>query len=46
MGLGLYYANIVMQLNEGRLELAPAGDIDAPEGFDGAAAALVFRELR
>jgi anti-sigma regulatory factor (Ser/Thr protein kinase) len=46
MGLGLYYANMVMQLNEGRLELAPADDVDAPEEFDGAAALLVFRGLR
>ena len=43
MGLGLYYANIVMQLNDGRLDLMSAGDADAPEGFDGAAAALVFK---
>lgn len=43
MGLGLYYANIVMQLNEGRLDLMPAGDTDSPECFDGAAAALIFK---
>lgn len=46
MGLGLYYANMVMQLNEGRLELAPADDVDAPVEFDGAAAVLVFRGVR
>ncbi|HEY0312281.1 MAG TPA: ATP-binding protein [Allosphingosinicella sp.] len=43
MGLGLYYANMVMQINDGRLDLLPASEIDAPEGFDGAAAALVFK---
>lgn len=46
MGLGLYYANMVMQLNDGRLELAPAGDLDIPMEFDGAAAILVFRGVR
>lgn len=43
MGLGLYYANMVMQINEGRLDLMPAPDADVPKGFEGAAAALVFK---
>ena len=43
MGLGLYYANIVMQLNEGRLEIPDSEDIDLPEGFNGAIVALVFK---
>lgn len=43
MGLGLYYANLVMQLNEGRLEIPDRGDLELPVGFDGAVVALVFR---
>ncbi len=43
MGLGLYYANMVMQINDGRLDLMPAGDVDLPDDLDGAAAALVFK---
>lgn len=43
MGLGLYYANMVMQLNEGWLELAGAGEADVPEEFTGAVAVLVFK---
>ena len=43
MGLGLYYANLAMELNEGRLMFPGAGDVDVPEGFDGAVVALVFK---
>jgi signal transduction histidine kinase len=43
MGMGLYYANIVMQLNEGRLEFPSVTDLDLPAGIDGAAVALVFQ---
>ena len=45
MGLGLYYANMVMQINDGRLDLLAAPDADAPEEFDGAAAALIFKGI-
>lgn len=43
-GLGLYFANLVMDLNEGRLEFPTAEKVDVPEEFDGAVAALVFRK--
>jgi signal transduction histidine kinase len=43
MGLGLYYSNMVMQLNEGRLEILAAGDADIPAAYTGAAVALVFK---
>jgi signal transduction histidine kinase len=42
MGLGLYYANIVMQLNEGWLEIPAHEDADVPDRFTGAAVVLVF----
>jgi signal transduction histidine kinase len=42
-GLGLYFANLVMDLNEGRLEFPTPDQAEVPEGFDGAVAALVFR---
>jgi signal transduction histidine kinase len=43
-GLGLYFANLVMDLNEGRLEFPTAEKAEVPDGFDGAVAALVFRK--
>ncbi len=43
MGLGLYYANLVMQLNDGRLIFPRPEDFDLPSGFGGAAVAMVFR---
>ncbi|MBM1297546.1 ATP-binding protein [Serratia nematodiphila] len=42
MGVGLYYANMVMELNGGRLIFPTAEDANIPEGFDGAIIALVF----
>ena len=42
MGLGLYYANIVMELGDGTLVFPSAQDADLPEGFDGAVVALLF----
>jgi len=44
MGLGLYYANLVMELNGGRLLFPDAADLEIPDEFDGAAIALVFNE--
>ncbi len=41
MGVGLYYANMVMELSGGRLAFPETGQA-APEQFDGAAIALVF----
>ena len=42
MGLGLYYANLAMELNGGRLAFPRAEEIDLPDAYDGAIAALVF----
>jgi signal transduction histidine kinase len=42
MGLGLYYANLAMELNSGRLTFPQLGDVDLPDGFDGAVVALSF----
>ena len=42
MGLGLYYANLVMELGDGRLVFPDAGEADVPEEFNGAMLALIF----
>ena len=42
MGVGLYYANLVMELGEGRLAFPSAREADVPGEFDGAVLALVF----
>jgi signal transduction histidine kinase len=42
MGVGLYYTNMVMELNGGRLAFPDADEANVPEGFDGAVLALVF----
>lgn len=44
MGLGLYYANLVMELNGGQLVFPQPGEIELPDGFDGAVTALIFKE--
>lgn len=46
MGLGLYYSSLAMELNGGRLALLQTGEVDVPEGLDGAAVALVFGRIR
>jgi signal transduction histidine kinase len=46
MGLGLYYTNMVMELNGGRLLFPQRGEVDLPEAFDGAVVALQFPEIR
>ena len=46
MGLGLYYANLVMELNSGQLVFPQPGEVDIPEGFDGAVVALIFKEAQ
>jgi len=43
MGLGLYYANLAMNLNDGELLFPSAADFDVPEEFTGAVLALVFK---
>ena len=46
MGLGLYYANIVMELGDGtRFAFPSAEDADVPDQFDGAVVALVSLDL-
>lgn len=41
-GLGLYFANMVMDLNEGKLMFPTPEAADVPAEFDGAVVALVF----
>ncbi|MEN0654070.1 MULTISPECIES: ATP-binding protein [Hyphobacterium] len=43
MGLGLYYANMVMELNEGTLSFPDPLDLDLPPEFDGAVIAMTFK---
>ena len=42
MGVGLYYANLVMGLGDGRLVFPDASEAGVPEEFDGAVSALIF----
>lgn len=42
MGLGLYYANLAMELNGGRLAFPQRQEVDVPDGYDGAVVAVVF----
>jgi hypothetical protein len=42
MGLGLYFANLAMELNGGQLVFPDPGDVDLPKGMDGAVIAMVF----
>ncbi len=42
MGLGLYYAHLVMELGGGRLAFPDRSEAEIPEAFDGAVVALVF----
>ena len=42
MGVGLYYANLVMELGDGRLAFPDAAEADVPEEFEGAVSALIF----
>ncbi|WP_418132665.1 ATP-binding protein [Variovorax sp. 375MFSha3.1] len=44
MGLGLYYANLAMHLNDGELLFPSISDFDIPEEFTGAVVALAFKE--
>lgn len=44
-GLGLYFTNLVMQLNEGRLAFPSGEQADVPEEFDGGVVALVFNKV-
>jgi hypothetical protein len=42
MGLGLHLAEQVMTLQGGRIEFPEPGDLELPDGMDGAVIALVF----
>lgn len=44
MGLGLYYANLAMELNGGQLVFPQPGEIELPGEFDGAVVALIFNK--
>ena len=46
MGLGLYYANLAMELNGGQLVFPQPGEVDIPDEFDGAVVALIFKEAQ
>ena len=43
MGLGLYYVNMVMELNGGLLRFLEPNEIELPAGYDGTIAALIFK---
>ena len=43
MGLGLYYANLAMELNSGRLAFPQRGEVEVPEDCDGAVVAMIFK---
>ena len=44
MGLGLYYANLAMELNGGRLAFPERGEVAVPDECDGAVVAMIFKE--
>lgn len=46
MGLGLYYANLAMELNGGQLAFPQPGEVEIPDEFDGAVVALIFKEMK
>src|SRR5690606_39526486 len=46
MGMGLYYANMVMELNDGALLFPELSETEVPERYDGAIVALRFKKLR
>lgn len=45
MGMGLYYANMVMELNDGQLLFPDQSETDVPDSYDGAIVALRFSSL-
>jgi signal transduction histidine kinase len=42
MGLGLYYSQLAMELNGGKLVFPEPGAVTVPDGIDGAVVALMF----
>ena len=43
MGLGLYYANLAMELNGGHLAFPERGEVEVPSECDGAVVAMIFK---
>ncbi|KAB8065227.1 ATP-binding protein [Janthinobacterium violaceinigrum] len=46
MGLGLYYANLVMELSNGSIQFPEAADVGLPQEASGAVVALIFEEKK
>ena len=46
MGLGLYFASMAMELNNGRLVFPDRGEVGLADELDGAVVAMVFKEKR
>jgi len=46
MGLGLYYANLVMELSNGSIQFPEAADVGLPDEASGAVVALIFEEKK
>jgi nitrogen fixation/metabolism regulation signal transduction histidine kinase len=46
MGLGLYYSNLAMELNGGRLVFPDRSDVGLPDKYDGAVVALAFSGVK
>lgn len=44
MGVGLYYADKVMETIGGRLVISSSDELDLPSGFDGAAVVMIFKK--
>ncbi len=44
MGLGLYYANLAMELSGGRLAFPTKGEVEVPPEYDGAVVAMIFKQ--
>lgn len=44
MGLGLYYANLAMELSGGQLAFPERGEVEVPDECDGAVVAMIFKE--
>lgn len=46
IGLGLYYANLVMDLSNGSIQFPDAGDVGLPPDASGAVVALIFENTK
>ncbi|MFT6324817.1 MAG: hypothetical protein ACJAWO_002385, partial [Halieaceae bacterium] len=45
-GVGLYFANLMMETIGGKLLITSADEIDAPPIYDGAAVVLIFKDKK